>query len=287
MRGIKFSGGFHDYMLDTGGIRIFPRLVAAEHETDFVPVPHSTGCLGLDELLGGGMVAGTNTLIMGPSGVGKTTVTVRCMLPALERGEEAAFYLFDEGVGTFLARNASLGMNLRPHIESGALTLRHVDPAELSPGEFAQMVRDVVEAGVSFVVIDSLNAYLQAMPGEQYLLLQMHELLAYLNQKGVTTALVMGEHGLLGSLNRDGDLSYLSDSTLLLRFFESRGQLRRAITVVKSRTASHALTIHEFKMHSQGIQIGKAPEGFEGVMTGLPTYRGDTAMLASGEHDPG
>lgn len=284
MRGIKFRGGFHDYMLDTGGIRIFPRLVAAEHATDFVPVPHSTGCSGLDELLGGGMVAGTNTLIMGPSGVGKTTVTVRCMLAALERGEQAAFYLFDEGAGTFLARNASLGMDLRAHMESGALTLRHVDPAELSPGEFAQMVRDVVEAGVSFVVIDSLNAYLQAMPGEQYLILQMHELLAYLNQKGVTTALVMGEHGLVGALNRDVDLSYLSDSTLLLRFFESSGKLRRAITVVKSRTASHALTIHEFTMHSQGIQIGEALEGFEGVMTGLPTYRGNTAMLASPGH---
>lgn len=281
MRGIKFRGGYHDYLLDTGGINIFPRLVAAEHLGDFLPVSNSSGSSGLDELLGGGMVAGTNTLIMGPSGVGKTTVAVRCMLSALERGEKVAFYLFDEALGTFLARSASLGMNLRPHLDSGRLNVRHVDPAELSPGEFAQMVRDAVEAGVKFVVIDSLNAYLQAMPGEQYLILQMHELLTYLNQKGVTTQLVMGEHGLVGTLQRDVDLSYLSDTTLLLRFFEASGKLRRAITVVKSRTSNHALTIHELIMHSKGIEIGVPLEGFEGVLTGLPTYRGATAMLNS------
>ena len=280
MRGIKFRGGYHDYMLDTGGLRIFPRLVAAEHQGDFVPLARSTGSDGLDALLGGGLVAGTNTLIMGPSGVGKTTVAVRCMLSALERGEKSAFYLFDEGLGTFLARSAALGMDPRPHIASGLLTIRHVDPAELSPGEFAQMVRDEIEGGAQFVVIDSLNAYLQAMPGEQYLVLQMHELLSFLNQKGVTTALVLGEHGLVGSLQRDVDLSYLSDTTVLLRYFESAGKLRRAITVVKSRAASHALTIHEFLMHAEGIEIGEPLEGFEGVLTGLPTYRGGTAMLA-------
>lgn len=232
------------------------------------------------------MVAGTNTLVMGPSGIGKTTVTVRCTLAALDRGDKAAFYLFDEGVARFLARNASLGMDLRPHLESRALTLRHVDPAELSPEEFAQMARDVVEAGVRFVVIDSLNAYLQAMPSEQYLILQMHGLLSYLNQKGVTTALVMGEHGLVGELRRDVDLSYLTDSTLLLRFFESSGKLRRALTVVKSRAAKHALTINESTMHSHGIEIGEPFEGFEGGLTGLPTYRGGTAMLPASDQGP-
>ncbi|HEX8406844.1 MAG TPA: ATPase domain-containing protein [Duganella sp.] len=279
MRGIKFRGGYHDYLLDTGGLRIFPRLVAGEHDGQFVPLAQSTGSAGFDALLGGGLVAGTNTLIMGPSGVGKTTVTVRCMLSALERGEKAAFYLFDEGLGTFLARSAALGMDLRPHVASGLLHLRHVDPAELSPGEFAQMVRDAIEIGARFVVIDSLNAYLQAMPGEQYLVLQMHELLSYLNQNGVTTALVLGEHGLVGTLQRDVDLSYLSDSTVLLRYFESGGRLRRAITVVKSRASSHALTIHEFLMHADGIEVGEPLEGFEGVLTGLPTYRGGTPML--------
>lgn len=287
LRGVKYRGGYHDYALETGGIRMFPRLVAAEHPGDFTPTAQSTGSAGLDGLLGGGLVAGTNTLIVGPSGVGKTTVTVRCMLAALERGERAAFYLFDEGLGTFLARSTALGMDLRGFTGSGQLTIRHVDPAELSPGEFAQSLRDAVEQdGVGFIVIDSLNAYLQAMPGEQYLSLQMHELLAYLNQKGVTTALVLGEHGLVGEMQRDIDLSYLSDATVLLRFFESGGKLRRAITVIKSRAASHALTIHELLLGSTGIDIGAPLVGFEGVLTGVPTYRGTTAMMVSPDDAP-
>jgi circadian clock protein KaiC len=288
MRGLKFRGGHHDYMLDTGGIRVFPRLVACEHQDDLPLRLRSTGSDELDALLGGGLVVGTNTLIMGPSGVGKTTVSVRCMLSSLNDGEKAAFYLFDEGLSTFLARNAALGMDLRPHIASGNLRIRHVDPAELSPGEFTQMVRDAVEVEeVKFVVIDSLNAYLQAMPGERYLTLQMHEMLSYLNQKGITTTLVLGEHGLMGPLERDVDLSYLSDTTVLLRFFESDGKLRRAITVVKSRTANHALTIHELVLHVGGIVIGMPLVGFEGVLTGLPTYRGGTAMIAPDADAPG
>lgn len=280
MRGIKFRGGYHDYILDTGGIRIFPRLVAAEHSAKFTPVTRSTGSPGLDMLLGGGLVAGTNTLFVGPSGVGKTTVVVRCMLAALERGERASYYLFDEGMGTFFARAGALGLDLTPHMDRGLLTVRHVDPAELAPGQFAQMLRDAVETdGAEFVAIDSLNAYLQAMPGEQFLLLQMHELLAYLNQKGITTALILGEHGVVGEAVRDVDLSYLSDSTMLLRYFEAGGQLRRAITVSKSRTAHHALTIHELQLGTGGVEVGNALEGFEGVLTGLPTYRGSTPMM--------
>jgi circadian clock protein KaiC len=158
--------------------------------------------------------------------------------------------------------------------------MRHVDPAELSPGEFAQMLRDAVELdGVEFIVIDSLNAYLQAMPGERFLILQMHELLAYLNQMGVTTALILGEHGIVGEVTRDVDLSYISDSTVLLRYFEAAGQLRRAITVSKSRTASHALTIHELMLGQGGVEVGESLQGFDGVLTGLPTYRGPTAMM--------
>lgn len=284
MRGIAFRGGYHDYVLDTGGIRIFPRLVAAEHGVEFNPVIRSTGSPGLDALLGGGLVSGTNTLFVGPSGVGKTTVVVRCMLTALDRGEKASYYLFDEGLGTFFARAASLGLDLRRHMASGLLTVRHVDPAELAPGQFAQMLRDAVETdGATFIAIDSLNAYLQAMPGEQFLILQMHELLAYLNLNGVTTALILGEHGLIGEVIRDVDLSYLSDSTMLLRYFESGGKLRRAITVSKSRMTSHALTIHELSLGAGGIDIGEALEGFEGVLTGLPTYRGTTPMMAASD----
>jgi len=285
MRGLKFRGGYHDYVLDTGGIRMFPRLVAMEHPANFVIEPRSTGSAGLDALLGAGLAAGTNSLVIGPSGVGKTSVTVRCMLAALERGEKAAFYLFDEGIGTFLVRNEKLGMDLRPFIDGGQLEMRHVDPAELSPGEFAQAVRDAVEiGGAQFIAIDSLNAYLQAMPGERYLVLQMHELLSFLNQKGVTTILILGEHGLMGTLQRDVDLSYLSDTTMLLRFFESDGELRRAVTVTKSRTSSHAPTIHELILHSEGIEIGKPLKGFEGLLTGLPIYRGETKMMVSPDH---
>jgi len=280
MRGIRFRGGYHDYNLDTGGITMFPRLVAAEHMRDFTPQVSPSGSDGFDALLGGGLVRGTNTLIVGPSGIGKTTLSARCLLSALERGEKAAFYLFDEGLDTFFARCASLGMDLRPYADNGQLDLQHIDPAELSPGEFAQRLRDAVEeSGVGFIVIDSLNAYLQAMPGEQYLTLQMHELLSYLNQQGVTTVLVLGQHGLIGEVRTDVDLSYLSDSTVLLRFFESNGRLRRAITVIKSRTTTHALTIHELQLGSDGVRIGEPLVGFEGVLTGLPSYRGTTAMM--------
>jgi len=284
MRGIQFRGGYHDYALETGGLRVFPRLVASEHLMEFVPRVQSTGSDGLDALLGGGLIAGTNTLIAGPSGIGKTTLLTRCMLTALQNGGKAAFYLFDEGTGTFFARNAGLGMDLMPYIDNGRLRIVHIDPAELSPGEFAQMLRDAVEKdGVSFIAIDSLNAYQQAMPGEQYLTLQMHELLSYLNMQGVTTVLVLGQHGLVGEVRTDIDLSYLSDTAVLLRFFESNGRLRRAITVVKSRTTSHGLTIHELLLNSQGVQIGAALEGFEGVMSGLPTYRGVTPMMLNSD----
>lgn len=283
MRGIRFRGGYHDYLLETGGIRIFPRLVAAEHMRDFAAQVHPTGSKEFDDLLGGGLVAGTNALFIGPSGIGKTTLTVRCMLTALQRGDKASFYLFDEGLGTFFARNATLGMDLRPWVECGLLKVHHIDPAELSPGAFAQMLRDAVDDGVRFITIDSLNAYMQAMPGEQYLTLQMHELLSYLNQQGVTTTLVLGQHGMIGDVHADVDLSYLSDTTVLLRYFESSGRVRRAVTVIKSRTTMHALTIHEMLLNGDGVSIGAALEGFEGVLSGLPSYRGATPMMLDDE----
>jgi circadian clock protein KaiC len=282
MRGIKFRGGFHDFILDTGGIKVFPRLIAAEHGRKFSSAVRSSGSSGLDQLLGGGLVPGTSTLIVGPSGIGKTTLAVRGALTALERGERAAFYLFDEGLSTLFIRCAALGMDVRPYIESGQLAIHHIDPAELAPGEFAHMLRDAVELdGVTFVAIDSLNAYLQAMPGEKFLTLQMHELLSYLNQQGITTVLVLGQHGLIGEVRSDVDLSYLSDATVLLRFFEANGRLRRAVTVIKSRTNNHAQSIHELRLSGAGVEIGDALEGFEGVLTGLPTYRGVTPMMGA------
>src|SRR3954469_15217447 len=213
MRGIKFRGGFHDFMLDTGGITVFPRLIAAEHHRAVPTSSKSTGSPELDLLLGGGLPSATNTLFSGPSGVGKTTTAVRCMIAALERGEHATYFLFDEGLPTLISRSASLGMDLEPHVQAGRLALVQIDPAELSPGEFSSRVRKAVEEdGSTFIAVDSLNAYLQAMPGESFLLLQMHELLTYLNQLGVTTILVLGQHGLIGDIHSDVDLSYLSDA---------------------------------------------------------------------------
>ncbi len=280
MRGLKFAGGYHDYALETGGLQVFPRLVAADHNIDFKPAMRATGSPELDKLLGGGLMAGTNALFMGPSGVGKTSLATLCAKAAMDRGERAAFYLFDEGTATFFARSAALGLDMAPYLADGRLQIHHIDPAELAPGEFAHMLRTSVERdNVKFAVIDSLNAYLQAMPGEQFLILQMHELLTYLNQRGVVTVLALGEHGLVGQLRTEVDLSYLSDTGVLLRFFESGGKLRRAITIPKSRVAAHEQSIHEFRLTSAGIVLGDALEGFEGILTGLPAYTGGSPML--------
>lgn len=286
-RGVKFRGGYHDCSLDTGGLTVFPRLVAAEHHAEFNSTVASTGSDELDLLLGGGLVPGTNILLLGPSGIGKTTTAIRCMLTALERGERATYFLFDEGRATLLARSAQLGMDLKPHLDIGALTVVQVDPAELSPGEFTSNVRKAVEDnGSGFVIVDSLNAYIHAMPGEQYLILQMHEMLNYLNQKGVTTLLVMGQHGVIGEVRSDVDMSYLSDGILLFRYFEANGQVRSAISVVKSRINAHERSIRELKFSSVGIQVGEALVDFQGVLTGLPTYGGKVAML-KGDAPPG
>jgi len=280
MRGIKFRGGFHDFVLDTGGLTVFPRLIAADHHAAFDAAVHSTGNRELDELLGGGLVPGTNILLSGPSGVGKSTTAVSCMVAALERGEFATYYLFDEGLGTFLGRSAALGMDLAPYVEAGRLTLRQIDPAELSPGEFTSRVRQAVEEeNCSFIVVDSLNAYLQSMPGEKYLLLQMHEMLSYLGQRGVKTILILGHHGIMGDMRADVDLSYLSDSILVFRFFEAQGQIRSAISVVKTRSNAPERTIRELRIGQHGVQVGKALTDFEGVMSGLPSYKGTISLL--------
>jgi circadian clock protein KaiC len=275
MRGISYLGGYHDFGLDTGGITVFPRLVAARHHADFVTSLLSSGTAGLDAMLGGGLNTGTNTLLSGPSGVGKTTTAMSCVAAAMREGRKAAYFLFDEGIGTFLARSRALGLRLDDHLAAGQLLLVQVDPAELSPGEFSAKVQDMVEAdGASVVVIDSLNAYIKAMPGDHFLLLQMHELLSYLNQKGVTTILILGQHGLVGDIRSDIDLSYLSDAIVLFRFFEAHGELRTAVSVIKSRTSAHERSIREFYLSSKGLHVGEALRDFEGLLSGLPSYRG-------------
>jgi circadian clock protein KaiC len=282
MRGQKFQGGLHDFILDTGRVAVFPRLVASRHRA---PVGHDqvgTGSTQLDQMLGGGLTRGTSTLLLGPSGVGKTTTAVHCMHAALQRGERATYYLFDEGLSTLLLRSRMLRMDIEPFVASGACNVVQIDPAELSPGEFASLVVDAVDkGGSSFVAIDSLNAYLQAMPGQTFLLLHMHELLTFLNHRAVTTLLIVGQHGSLGEVRTEIDLSYLADATMMFRFFEAEGAVRSALTVVKSRTAANERTIRELRLSQRnGLQIGEPIADFEGVMGGMPRYAGATRMMA-------
>jgi circadian clock protein KaiC len=244
----------------------------------------SSGISKLDEMMGGGLAYGTNILLSGPSGIGKTTTAIACVLAALKRGEKASYYLFDEGLSTFVIRAKALGLDIEPYIQQGQFRVVPLDPAEVSAGEFAHMVRHAVEdddAGV--VVIDSINAYMQAMPGSKYLLLQMHELLSYLNHRGVVTMLILGQHGVLGEIRSEVDMSYLSDAILLFRFFEARGKLLKAVSMVKSRTNRHEQTIREFRMGPKGLEFGNELTDFEGVLSGVAAYRG--AMPLLGDHD--
>lgn len=288
MRGVKFRGGYHDFTIERGGLCVYPRLVAAEHGNAFDGAAVSTGSPELDELLGGGLLPGTATLLSGPAGVGKTTTTVQAMVAALDRGERAAYFLFDERLPTLLKRSAALGMDLQPYIEAGTLDIRSIDPAELSPGEFTNAVREAVEDGqAKVVVVDSLNAYLQSMPSEQYLVLQMHELLSYLGAKGVVSLLILGQHGVTGDIRSDVDLSYLADTVMQLRYFEAHGEVRQAISVIKTRTSRHERTIREFQITENGLHVGEALSDFQGVLTGVPTFAGEAKMLMASRGEGG
>ena len=285
LRGVRFRGGHHDYSIETGGLVVYPRLIVSEHSVEAPPAAVGTGVPELDSLLGGGLMPGTNTLVMGPTGTGKTSTATRCVLAALERGERAAVFMFDEELSTFFTRSAGLGMDLRPYLDSGQLLVRRIEPAELSPGEFVHYVRRAVEEDAArVVVIDSLNGYLHAMPNERYLTLQMHELLSYLSQHGVVTLLILGQHGLVGDVRSDVDLSYLSDTIILMRFFEAAGSVRRGLSVVKTRTSDHEPTIREFKLGAGGLQIGAVLREFDGVLSGTPVYRGSPGALMETTH---
>ena len=276
LRGSRFRGGFHDFTIKTGGVEVYPRLVAADHRQEFKAGEVSSGVAQLDALLGGGLDRGTSTLIMGPAGSGKSSLAAQFVAASAERGERAAAFIFDEGITTYLKRADGLCCGLRAEVEAGRVTVQQVDPAELSPGEFAHNVRETVERdGATLVVIDSLNGYLQAMPDERFLTSQMHELLAYLNQRGVVTIVVMAQHGFMGTgMNTPVDVSYLADSVVLLRYFEAAGAIRRAVSVVKKRTGSHEDTIRELRLATGGILVGKPLSEFHGVLTGVPSYVG-------------
>ena len=282
MRGIAFRGGYHDFIIERGGLSIFPRLIAAEHHKEFHGDPISSGSEGLDALLGGGIHRGTSALFIGGAGVGKSTVALSYAVAAAARGEYAILFAFDEGLGTIFARADSLGIALRTHVDSGRLAIQQIDPAEMSPGEFAALVRDAVEKrNARVVVIDSLNGYLNAMPNEKFLILQMHELLSYLNQLGVVTLLVLAQHGLMGPMQSPLDISYLSDTVIMLRYFEADGTVRRALSVVKKRSGAHEYAIREFLLAQGGLQVGPPLKQFRGIFTGTPNYLGEEKPLMS------
>ena len=274
LRGSAFREGFHDYLIRSGGVVVFPRLIASEYED--VGEDRSTASSGipeLDKLAGGGLGRGTSTLLIGPAGCGKTTLAMRWLTTAADRGENAVAFIFEETINTLLGRAAGLGMKLDPHLSSGRMKIEHLDPAEVSPGEFVNMVRRAVEKdGARAVLIDSLNGFLQAMPGEQFLALHLHELLTYLNNRGILTLLVLAQMGLVGSaMQTPIDVSYLADNILVLRYFEARGEVRQAISMMKKRSGGHERSIRELRLGPDTIRVGEPLSNFQGILSGSPT----------------
>ena len=275
VRGLNFRDGYHDFNILTGGIVVYPRLVAAEHhrviqELERLP----SGLPNLDEMLGGGVDRGTSTLIMGPAGCGKSALSTQYAVAAASRGEKVAMFIFEESLSSLFNRSAALGMPLRSLVEQGLIEVRQIDPAQLQPGELAHLVRQSVEHdGARVLIIDSLNGYLNAVPEERFLLLHLHELLSYLGQNGVATILVFAQHGLLGAAMQSAvDVSYLADCVILLRYFEALGKIRKAISVVKKRSGLHDTAIRDLMMTKEGIRIGAPLADFRGVLTGIPSY---------------
>jgi circadian clock protein KaiC len=273
IRGVRYREGNHDLVIRKGGVVVFPRLVAAEHHTKFKRESFSGNLPELDALLGGGLDRGTSNMFMGPPGTGKSTLAMKFALAAAQRGELVVMYIFDETRGNLIARSKQLDMDIEPYLKNGTIEIEQVDPAEISPGELAYKIcRVVTEKNARMIVIDSINGYLNAMPGERYLNLQLHELLGFLNQQGVITIMVLAQQGLVGTMQSIVDLTYLADTVVLLRFYEARGALKQALSVVKKRTGNHERTIREIKITKGGIQMGKPLTGLQGVMTGVPSF---------------
>ena len=271
-RGQDFRGGYHDYRIVRGGLQVFPRLVAAEHVNPVKQDKLPSGIESLDRLMGGGLERGTSTLFVGAPGTGKSTVAVQFAIAAAERGETSAVFLFDESINTLRTRCASMGMDIERWIEAGRVHLRQVDPGEMSPGELVHLIRQAVEGDqASVVVIDSLNGYLNAMPDDRFLIVQLHELLTYLGQAGVATLLVGAHHGMIGTnMQAPVDASYLADAIVMLRYFEAEGEVRQAISVMKKRGGAHERSIRAFTMDDTGLHVGEPLRNFRGVLTGVP-----------------
>ena len=283
LRGSAYREGFHDYTIEKGGVVIYPRLVASEHVEDFPREQVISDLPALDAMFGGGLDRGSSLLITGPTGVGKSSIAMQYACAAAGKGERAVFYCFDEGLRSTRLRSNGIGMNLDMHIRSGNLRMAQVDPAELSPGQFIWQIRDDVnEHNTRVVIIDSLNGFLNAMPGEQDLILHLHELLAYLNQRGVITILVLTQHGLVGSMQTPFDVSYVADTVILLRYFENQGEIHRAVSVLKKRLGSHERSLRELSFSSEGIKVGDPLSQFRGVLTGVPEFLGRGAIMEEG-----
>lgn len=286
LRGVRYAEGYHDYRIKTGGMEVYPHLVAASHSRTTAEAPLSSGVTELDALLGGGIERGNSTLLMGSAGTGKSSLAAQFAIAAARRGERVAIFSFEESVATWLQRATTLGLEPQPHLDSGVLQIVQVDPAELTPGELSNKVRTMVAEGLRIVIIDSLNGYLQSVPEENYLLLHMHELLTYLGQKSVSTFLIVSQHGLVGPVQQTPiDLSYLADSVMMLRYFESAGEVRQVISVMKKRSGRHERTLRELRLGKGGVQLGPPLADFHGVLTGVPSYVGKREPLLHGAAD--
>ncbi|MDQ3283323.1 MAG: AAA family ATPase [Acidobacteriota bacterium] len=275
VRGLNFKDGYHDFNIVTGGLVVFPRLIAAaeEHEPDTPNEQIASGLAELDSMLGGGLDRGTSTVVMGPAGSGKSALAMQYAVAAARRGERASVFIFEESVKSVSNRSASLGLPLGDLLEGEKIAIRRVDPAQLQPGEFAHLVRKAVEDdGTRVIVIDSLNGYLNAVPEERFLLLHLHELLSYLGQHGVATILVFAQHGLVGSMQSPIDVSYLADCVILLRYFEAEGRIHKALSVVKKRSGPHETAIRSLRMDGGGLHVGDALSNYRGVLSGIPNY---------------
>ena len=278
MRGVKFQSGYHDYNIETGGMAVFPRL-SKKDAVEFAAGTLRSGDEKLDELVGG-LYYGTSTILTGPAGVGKSTLSIMYAYAAAEQGERSAIYLFDESIETLTHRTRELGMDLSQHIEDERIMLRQVQLAEMTPGELSYRIsREVEDNQAKVVVIDSVNGYLLSTPQQRYLMMQFHELLSYLNRSGVVTILVVGQYGLIGQMQTPIDMSYMADAVVLLRYFESKGSVRQAISIMKKRAGRHERTIREYAIGEGGFVLGEPLHDFHGVLTGVPVFSGDSEKL--------
>jgi circadian clock protein KaiC len=278
LRGVEFREGSHDYAIKRGGLSVFPRLIAAEHGRAFKKALQSSGNPELDALVGGGLHTGTSNLLMGPAGSGKSTIAMMFAHAAAARGQRVGYYAFDEGAHILRSRAEEMGIDFAPHIAAGRIDLLQIDPAQVPPGELAAtIVRAVEHHKTQVVVIDSLNGYVNAMPSDDFLYLHLHELLTYLNQEGVLTLMILAQHGLVGARGAPVDVSYLSDTVILTRFFEAGGAVRKAISVIKKRSGAHETTLREVTLTERGIKLGKPLVEYEGVLTGVPRQLGGSA----------